>query len=304
MDEDEIKIILDPEPIQLDSLAILFDELATYNFYDDHDMQIIEELVYLCINEDFVFDVNLIRSTIQRWYPKFLIPTDSMDSTKIVRNFIAQNHSDAYRKRIEKLIKKYKLIPSLYWHDHFRFTPFKVKEYISERGMSKERAQFMAYEDAEFTFLPPILDNIIIQNTVYDEREGPPYWLNSNFTRKQHSGKLSIEIEKDSAETVLKVSFPPYCNLKEMQRLLQTNYKEIQKEREKELPVPARKDSRKQALPKALDAYIMQRKGMKLSEIAVRLDEKYSDDLTFEAINKLIKRLVQESSRFDQTRKM
>jgi hypothetical protein len=296
--EDEIYF----EPIDLSDLVDFLNSDLDLFELDSHHMQIIEEVVYLCINPDFLFDVHVARSEILRRFPKMNIPSTNTDQTKNILNLLAQKFNEEYKKKIRAIVKKYKLLPSLYWKDHFGFTPLRVKELMS-RGKDKKTAQFYAYEESENTLLPSILDSVIIQNTVFDKREVWPHWLNPYFTRKLiDKNYLNIEIEKDNPETVLKILFPPYSTLSEMKQMLSDNYKKIQKMREKELPVLAKRDHRKDALPKMIDAYTMERQGLDIAKISYAIDKKYGGDSTFEGIDKLITRLKEESSRFNRDR--
>ena len=90
-----------------------------------------------------------------------------------------------------------------------------------------------------------------------------------------------------------------YATLSEMQKLLKDKYKEIQRYRNKHLPVSIKRDHRKDVLPKMIDAYVLEAQGKNSVLIAKFLDEKYKDENTFENVYMLVKRIKEEAKRFD-----
>jgi hypothetical protein len=294
---------INKEPLDIDLRSLLdflnsgFTELLGL---DSHDMQIIEEVVFLCLNPDFILDVNILRGEIIKKFPNLNIPASNYDQARSIVVSLGFNHYEFYRSKIYEIISRYNLIPALYWNDRFKFYRFDVPDFMSEDGMTREQAELEAQRKLDHTYQMQILDFIFILNTVFDESEGTPSWINSNYTRKAIlDNQLSLDVEHSYHETTLNVSFPPYANLTEMQQLLAKNYKRIQEYRSKHLPLSPKKDRRKTALPKMLDAYLMNRAGYGVMGISLALDSKYGTESTFEGVTKLIERMHQEVTRFD-----
>lgn len=269
--------------------------------FDKYQLQIIEEVVFLCVNESFIQDIENIRKWMLGKYPKMPIPTKNLWRAEGILGFIYRKHYKKYKNLIAELIEKYKLISNLYWQDKFAHLDMKIKDEMEDEKISQKEARSRAIEEISDNIDLELLDSIIIRNKPFDTSDGFPFWCNPYFTRKLLNGikPITMNIKKDWI-TQMEIGFPAYATLPEMQKLLKDNYKEIQIYRQKHLPLKAIKDSRKSSLAKMIDAYLFYLEGKNNARIAVELDKKYGGDLTLDAVNVLIKRLKQESFRFNK----
>ena len=93
------------DPIELSDFADFLNcDLESIGI-DEHYMQLAEEVVYLCINQDFIFDVNVIRNEIIRRFPRLQIPSLYPEQTKSILNVLAQKYHQEYKKNINKGLK-------------------------------------------------------------------------------------------------------------------------------------------------------------------------------------------------------
>lgn len=274
--------------------------------FDNNQMQIFEEIVFLCINDNFIKDVQKIRAYFIKKHPNIAIPARDTFQAEAVVRYLYMKHHKKYRQFIDELIKKYKLIAPLYWQDKLQFIESAIEDEIRDNSyhftkMSKGEARFNVIEEKLEDYPLNLMDNIILRNSPFQLDDAYPFWNNPYFTRKLSEGiGLSVSIE-DKYGTKLNIGFPPYASLSEMINLLKKNYKKIQEERAEFLAVPAKKDYRKSELKKSIDAYMMYVKGEKIERIAVELDRLYGGEHTFESINKMVERMKKEAERFDKS---
>lgn len=271
--------------------------------------QILEEVVFLCINENFLKDVQSIRKIISIAYPNITLP---ISSAPIVEDFVRLLYTKfyvIYTSLMEDLIKKYKLIPSIYWRNKLELIDSCIWCRIYKSKDGHETHPPMKYmEDRAIRInralknLPlGLMDNIILRNSPIPKDDNFPLWANPYFTRSRYEGfPLSMRIDENPHQTMLNIGFPAYASLSEMITILRDNFNEIQKFRSEQLPIPNRKDARKNEIGKSIDAYTMSMDGLGLTKIANKLDIKYGGDYTFEGVQKLIKRMKDESKRFDK----
>lgn len=276
--------------------------------FDKHQMQIFEEIVYLCINDSFIKDVQKIRSYFIKKYSNIAIPTNNTYKAEAVVRFLYIKHHKKYKKLVEELIKKYKLIPWLYWEDKLRFINMYIEDELKERDhfdrkISKSEARFNAIEEKLEDYPLNLMDNIILRNSPFQRDDAFPFWNNPYFTRKPMAGlSMPMSIVRKH-QAIINIGFPAYSSLSEMIELLKKNFKKIQEYRATELPVPAKKDYRKSELKKSIYAYMMYIKGEKIERIAIELDKKYGGEHTFESIIKIVERMKKDSERFDKYEK-
>jgi len=271
---------------------------------DNIHCQVIEEITFLCANDDFIKNVISIRKQILKKYPKLDIPTSNLYRAKRILGFIYKHFYKSYKKSITILIKKYKLLPHLYWSDKFFMLDSEIENQLEHARdyydkITKKEARMLAIEEITDDIELELLDSIIIQNKPHNKLSGFPFWANPYFTRKTSElGGLTMKVNKD-AISYLEIGFPPYATLPEMQKLLKKHYKEIQIYREAHLPVSVRRDHRKDNLPKMIDAYLLDAQGNGKVTIANILDEKYGGNITLEGVTQLIKRIKAETNRFN-----
>jgi hypothetical protein len=238
---------------------------------DGNYMQIIEEVVFLCINDDFIKDIGIIRKKILKKYPKFNIPTSIPHQASEIVCFVYENFYKDYKDSIKGIIEKYKLLSPMYHQEEFM-------------------------EDTSLQ----ILDSIIFLNKPFDNSDAFPFWANPYFTKKTDElGGITIKITKDPIP-YLEIGFPPYANIQEMQKIIKKNYDKIQEYRNKNLPLLKQRDHRKDNLPKMIDAYMLSIQGKSKEKIAIELDKKYENEISFEGVNQLIKRIKSEAKRFNK----
>jgi hypothetical protein len=267
------------------------DWMKRFNLDGDY-MQLIEEVVFLCVNESFINDIQSIRQMILKKYPKLNIPASNQYQAEAIVDFIYKNLHEDYKKSAKKIVEKYKLLPELYWEDMFFVFDGKIKEEIR-----KENA-FNATNNMNLK----LLDSIVVRNKPFDENDAFPFWANPYFTRKTDElGGITINL-KNNGLPFLQIGFPPYATIQEMQKLIKENYQQIQEYREKHLPLPIQRDHRKDNLPKMIDAYMLNVKGERKAVIANFLDKRYGGNISFEAINQLVNRIKTESNRFNQNK--
>jgi hypothetical protein len=305
----DVMTVLTKNYIDLSDLAnfLRSDWRKQFNL-DGHHMQLVEEVVFLCANDDFIRDVENIRKQILKKYPKLNIPTSNHRQAERILGFIYEHLYKPYKKSIEKLIEKYKLLPHLYWRDKFFMLDSKIedeitdaKDYYDEK-ITKKEARFRAIKKITDDIDLELLDSIIIRNKPFDRYDGYPFWINPYLTRKTNElTGITINLEKEGIP-YLEIGFPPYATLPEMQKLLKNNYNKIQEYRERYLSVPAKRDHRKDNLPKMIDAYLLDTQGKKKATIANILDEKYGSSITFEGVTQLVKRMKTEANRFSHNK--
>lgn len=288
--------------INLNGLVAFLNSKCVERFkLDSHHMQIIEEVVFLCLNESFIRDIQMMRSKIQTYFPDTFLPTQNTRQTRDLALLLGLKWHEKYKENINQIVRKYNLIPSLYWRDQFSLAHGRVLDKIQDKGVSKLEAENEIWNDRHNFYLPSLLDWIILQNTVFDPEEAWPSWINPHITKKSDSPLMfNMNIEEQFGITNLKISFPPYASLTEMKKILTDNYAKIQNFREERLPMPAKKDRRKTALPKMIDAYLMTKDGFNTAKITLALEEKYQSEMTFENVSKLIQRLEIGISRFNR----
>lgn len=273
----------------------------------NHYMQMIEEVVFLCTNRDFISDIIDVRKKILKKYPRMEIPTLNTRKAEVFLGHIYEFWYEPYKKLIQILLDKYKLLPNVYWQDKLLFLDSKIDDELddareNDEKISKKEARLLALEDALENTELYLLDSIILRNKPFDKRDIFPFWANPYFTRKTNElGGIKINIKKDLFSH-LEISFPPYTTLQEMQQLLKDNYKKIQEYREKQLPLPSKRDHRKDNLPKMIDAYMLYINGEDKSIIANFLDARYGGSITFEGVTQLITRIQLEGERFNQNK--
>jgi hypothetical protein len=272
--------------------------------FDDFQMQIFEEVFYLCVNDNFIKDVWNIRKEITKKHPNKKIPTtDTEEAEEIVRLLYLKNYR-FYKEKMESLLKKYKLIHPLYWDNKLKWIEveeielaiiFKKKPRINLSNNKEAQKKLECYPSN-------LLDNIVFRNSPFQKDDGLPFWNNSYFTRKtMPTVGNSYHINYDGYAPKLTVSFPVYASLTEMKKILADNYGEIKKYRAEKLPLSDKKDYRKNELSKSIDAYSMSVLGKNFSQIAYELDKKYAGmEHNIDSVRKLIKRLKKESERFNK----
>lgn len=81
----------------------------------NYEMQIIEEVAFLCINKDFIKDVLKIRNSLFKKIPNIEIPSRNLYSAESLLKKVYYNNYSNYKKSILELIDKYKLLQNLYW---------------------------------------------------------------------------------------------------------------------------------------------------------------------------------------------
>jgi len=292
--------------IDLTDLAdFLIDKKHNLFALDNHSMQVIEEVAFLCANENFISDINNIRKQLIKKSPKLSIPRGTSYKSEQVLRFIYIHQYKLYKKSVENIIEKYKLLPELYWQDKFFMLDSSIDSKISNKKsfgekINKKEIRLNVTEEALDDINLDLIDNIIILNKPFDKYDGYPLWANPYFTRKANKiGNTTIKIKKEGIPS-LEIGFPAYATLPEMQAILKQSYKKIQEYRASKLPVPAKRDHRKDNLPKMIDAYMLNAKGEDKTTIAVFLDDKYDDNLSFEAVAQLIIRMKKETNRFNR----
>lgn len=272
---------------------------------DGSQMQLIEEVAFLCVNVNFIEDVNKIRNQLLKKNAKLNIPATHYRQAESILGYVYYNYYSQYKKFIEDLIYKYKLLPSIYWKDKLLFLDNDIEDEVREAKedgikITKKEAYNIALEKKVEDIELELLDSIIISNKPFSKHDGYPFWANPYFTRKIASD-ITIKLKKDGVAR-LEIGFQPYATLPEMKKVLKDNYKKIQEYRELHLPITQRRDHRKDNLPKMIDAYMLNLRGDKITSIANFLDEKYGGDISFEGVNQLISRIKLESRRFNRTK--
>jgi hypothetical protein len=88
---------------------------------DIRQMQITEEIIFLCTNNKFISDILKLRDKLMRKFPDLNLPIDIKDTDKgsEILKFIYLNFYKEYQKSMSNILIKYKLIPELYWYDIF-----------------------------------------------------------------------------------------------------------------------------------------------------------------------------------------
>jgi hypothetical protein len=270
---------------------------------DGHHMQIIEEVVFLCANVEFIRDIENIRRLILKKCPEVVIPTTNYYMAKGLLVTICRQLYGPYRKSIQSIIEKYKLLPPLYWQDQFRQLDSNIKDEMRGsnfygKQISKKEARLLAIEEIAEDIELTLLDSIVLRNEPFDTKESYPFWVNPLFTRKtDHLGGITIKLNKVGIPH-LEIGFPPYATLSDMQAILKQNYKKIQEHREAHLPVSKKRDHRKDNLPKMIDAYLMHISGEGKPTIANFLDKRYGGSISYEGVMQLLNRMNAEASRF------
>jgi hypothetical protein len=269
---------------------------------DSHKMQIIEEVVFLCANDEFIKDIQKIRAKLRKRHPKLDLPTSEYRKVENILGFLYEYSYKEYKNSIEGLIKKYKLIPTIYWRDKLFMLDSIINDEIKDARDDKEKitkkeAFSRVLERLSDHLDPELLDYIIILNKPFDIHEGFPFWVNPYITREQLTD-ITINLKRQGLP-YLEIGFPPYANLKEMQTILKANYKKIQEYREANLPLPVKRDHRKDNLPKMIDAYMRTVLGDKETTVAIFLDKRYGGSISFEGVKQLVSRMKKEADRFN-----
>lgn len=269
---------------------------------DSHKMQIIEEVAFLCANDKFIEDIKKIRTKLLKKHPKLDLPTLSYHKAERILGFLYEHSYKTYRGLVEDLIEKYKLIPTIYWRDKLFLLDSKIDEEIRDarddnEKITKKEAFSRVIKRLSDHLDPELLDYIIILNKPFDTHEGYPFWVNPYITREQLTD-ITINLKRHGLP-YLEIGFPPYANLKEMQTILKTNYQRIQEYRQSNLPLPAKRDHRKDNLPKMIDAYMLTVKGNTQTTIANHLDKQFGGEISFEGVKQLVSRIKTEANRFN-----
>lgn len=265
---------------------------------DNDQLQIFEEVFFLCCNSQFVEDINKIRTMIESEIPDIKLPTYTEYNNSSILNLIYKKIYPTYKEAIRILIKKYKLISSIYWLDYYEWIENRIKMEMSIEKISRVEAIKKIIEEKLNLKKLNLLDSIIIRNKLFDSRDEDLSWCNTYITRKSLKNIMYINIKSNSFETNIWIGFPPYATLSEMQKLLKDNYEFIQEYRESKLPILKKRDHRKDNLAKIMDIYYLNSIGLNKTKLAVKLDEKYNQDTTLESINIMLKRIKKESERF------
>jgi len=275
---------------------------------DTHHFEIIEEVVFLCANTNFVNDINKIRKKILKKYPRLPLPVSNYIEAEYVLKFIYTHFYSQYKNLVEEILKKYKRLPNMYWQDKFLFLESKVDDIIKKgkfcgNKVGKKEALFLAMEEMTDNINLELIDSLIIRNAPFQAGDGFPFWVNPFLTRKTAElGGITVNLRKGPIN-LIEIGFPPYATLTEMKELLTDQYEKIQEYRNKTLFLPIKRDHRKDNLPKMIDAHTLNLQGKSDEEIAIILDAKYGGDITFEAVRQLIKRMGLEADKFSHKQK-
>lgn len=271
---------------------------------DGHYMQVIEEVSFLCVNDNFIRDIIDTRKRLLKSHPGLNIPTDNTRQAESILGYVYEHSYKLYKNLIAKLIDKYKLLPSLYWKDKFYFLASEIETRLGStifpgEKLSKSEARNEAIESIIEDMDLELLDSLILRNKPFDMHDGLPFWANPGLTRKTIGrGDISMNLKK-TGRPRLEIGFPPYATLPDMQAILKDNYKMIQEYREANLPVLSKRDHRKDNLPKMIDAYMLHTQGKSLKSIANILDKRYGDYNLYEGVSQMISRIKSESKRFN-----
>jgi hypothetical protein len=279
--------------------------LSGHGSFNNHQMQILEEVAFLCINRNFVERVNKARVALKNKFVKVEFPIENTWRAERFLEVIYRYYYKQYKSFIEGMLKDFKLLPSLYWRDKLEFLEMDIEDYLREerwfggRDMKiskREAREEMLDKALEDSFLE-LLDSIIIRNAPLKKGE-LPLWCNQHLTRGM-KGIFPVELKKDGVPGV-QITFPIYATLSEMQKLLKENYNKIQKIRSAATPLLAKRDHRKDNLAKMLLAHELFQQGKSLAKISVELDKIFGGYISFEGVRVLVQRAEKEASRFKQ----
>jgi hypothetical protein len=267
--------------------------------------QIIEEVVFLCGNRNFIRDIVNLRQMIMNEMPGITLPVEDHLYASHIRQAVYCGFFKVYKKAVKQIIKRYKILPQIYWKNVLKNLKSDVQiELIKDGGIPSDgsKAYFNTKVVTKTLLHCPLelLDLIIFTNKPFCSKNMfSPYWADPKITRGEPILPMFINPDVNDDDSYLYIGFPPYATSEEMQGLIKKQYDIIQKYREKHLPLLPKRDHRKDNLPKMIDAYMLSMAGKSRVQICRALEEKYGPDLTFEAVDLLIRRFKDETKRFE-----
>lgn len=270
--------------------------------FDGHHYQIIEEVVFLSANKNFISDILSARLKIQKRFPDLILPTDNIYKAKQILRLLYISFYEEYKTIISDLISEYKLLPDLYWRDKIFSLNRETEKLLDDHEFSgdkitKDEANSIALDSLLEDVDLDLLDNIIICNKPFNKADGFPFWINPFLTRKTNELMgLRMEVLQNPIP-YLNIGFPIYASLIEMQKMLKENYQAIQDFRVNNIQWKDKRDHRKDNLPKMIDAYLLDKVGKDKLQISIELEKEYGTEISFEAVGQLIKRFQDEANK-------
>lgn len=297
-------------------------------------LQIIEEVFFLCTRKDFNKDIDTIREFIGKTDVEYLSKSIDILGEKVFLHFdnnlvktylpikidlvdhdfdesldhyrkLGEDFFNKYIKKVDKLLKKYKLLKSIYYPKNHLVTVLENKGVIIEEDElvdntilwdaaieRLEEEEFFSYKELNLIDLL-IFFNDPCPSGLHED------WANDLSTKKN---EIVFSISENSIwalrDASLDISFPAYFTVNEMCQALKKDSEKISEHISNKLPLQNKKYTNKSNISKWIDVYTMHKDGLKKEKIAYKLDKKYGGDHSIDQVSKLIQRTKNESDRF------
>ena len=279
--------------------------------FDAFDRQFIEEICYLCVHPNFLNDIHNLREKIFCWTNTRLPERAFTGAFEILEKVYHENYLE-YRKSIEDIVSRYKLVKSFYWFDFFESQECCLNAYLDEphevfwadccarsysfghnpiKRLSNENLKDFQYLDIS------LLDRIILCNQLIFKHE-MPIKLKKYHSRRASSAQIDL---KESNSIIF--HFPLYATVEDAKKIISDCWPSIQQDRQSITPVLKQKDHRKKVLNKDIKIFQMYVDGRNNEGIATELDEGFHPNATdivtsADGVRKSIQRTVKELKRF------